>query len=114
MNINEFLAARIAEDEAAARTAHGEHNESTPHWTEPWSGAIDTGDGHPITEFNDTGITRHITRQDPARTLAEAKAKRDILDDVACKHFDRDYDEAVKHLATIYDDHPNYQEEWRP
>ena len=75
----------------------------------------------------------HIVRWDPSRVLAECEAKRRIVEDAKQDmlsaqaldyefgdHSGRTYDVAnsmqdvLKVLATIYADHPDYDEEWKP
>ena len=48
------------------------------------------------------------------RERAQCRAKRAIVEDVAGRWFDSDYDRAVQHLAEAYADHPDYDESWRP
>ena len=100
--LTDFLLARIAEDEAVARD---EQIENVP--ADCWG---------------------------PARVLAECEAKRRIAEafaDAECAVDTYDGDNptpaywqewgnrhalalAVEHLATIYADHPDYDESWRP
>lgn len=88
MTITEFLEARIAEDETVARDAiaNGE-------------GALDWADDGDPTDI-------HIARHDPARVLAECAAKRAVIVYSPPK--------TLQHLAAIYADHPDYQQEWAP
>jgi hypothetical protein len=88
MTITEFLLARIAEDEAAAQAA------STGPWVWVGEAAEDSaflyaGDNEPVIaaygnhtegyiECSDADRS-YIARHDPARVLAECKAKRAIL-----------------------------------
>jgi hypothetical protein len=93
MNITEFLEARIAEDEAKAKAR-----------------LENTQDGHDINTHAD-------------RVLAEVVAKRSIIadrkrldrsagmDDWYSGYSDANYD-AVRALATVYADHPDYRQEW--
>ncbi|MEU0941094.1 DUF6221 family protein [Embleya sp. NPDC005971] len=82
---------------------------------------------------------RHIARYDPARGLRDVAARRAILAEhrhlpmdgcAQCADGVRSIGTAsrvewivnraewpcptVRHLATVYDDHPDYQEAWRP
>jgi hypothetical protein len=72
-------------------------------------------------------IAAHIARHDPARVLREVKAGRAILALHTGQHEcpgDEGYawygdDEApwcpaVRHHAAVYDDHPDYRQEWKP
>lgn len=104
MKIVEFLEARIAEDEAAAERG-GYHN----------------GGG---TFSNDNYGCLLIQ---PARILAECAAKRAIIErqraiweqamDVTLNDIEDDANEgldfAIRALAAVYADHPDYREEWR-
>lgn len=131
MTLAEFLLARIAEDEDAARAANG------PRWASG-DGKIsrgglyaldgDTEDGWAIAWFQ-LGVANesrqlprfstvklyahenavHAALHDPARVLAECEAKRRIVAWDASVDYG-----AVRFLATVYADHPDYRAEWRP
>ena len=99
MELAEFLAARVADDEEAAQAA--------VRWSE---GA---------TEWADAGEPdwQHIARWDPARVLAECEAKRRIVEQlapIAEETWDVDLGRVLKLLALPYADHPDYRQEWRP
>ena len=119
--LTEFLLARIAEDEEVARAS------------DPYSWTADSGDvyaGHPtarIAEYIEVSWAAHIARHDPARVLAECEAKRRIVEDFEV--LDADYRVthdpqtearrfqaliAASRIASVYADHPDYREEWRP
>lgn len=96
-DLTEFLLARIAEDEEAAR--------SCEDWPEC----------DPV-----YGCQAHLL---PSRALAECEAKRHILEIAVptvgvSNDFARGWDVgtsfAVRLLAEVYADHPDYREEWRP
>ena len=141
MGIVEFLRARLDEDEAAAKAvvipAHdGYHSHpELSEWKVGSDGEVEyvapvheiplhggrvgvssphyvTMDHEGLSPSVEPDVARYIARHDPARLLREVEAKRKILDDVACGHFDRDYDEAVRHLASVYTDHPDFDPEW--
>jgi len=78
MTLMEFVLARIAEKEALARMAFGDHNDNEPTWIEPWSGAVYTGD-EDLLLTNDSGVSRHIVQWDPAYVLAQCEAQRRII-----------------------------------
>jgi hypothetical protein len=137
VTLTEFLLARIAEDEAMARAAVGEHRSEAWHlgdydetvlcfppssaekiaWNlenfgperaaehERWGGFTTDPDTAP-----------HIVRHDPARTLAECEAKWAIV--AAAEEFGMwrggMADVVLCELATVYADHPDYQNEWLP
>jgi hypothetical protein len=98
LTISEFLMARIAEDEGTRAVPGG-------------------------------GRWAVVTDQEVAeaeRWKAECEAKRRIVDmfrnTVTDEHglpwgeggFGEAYCEALQHLATVYADHPDYRQEWRP
>ena len=110
MRIDEFVLARVAEDEAVARAAisHGE-------------GCLDWSD-----EGDPTDV--HIARHDPARVLAECAAKRRIVEQITSTSAEiksampggsgrlssmYGLERTLHLLAQPYADHPDYREEWR-
>lgn len=117
MSLTEFLLARIAEDEDAARDAE----------PGPWRldeleqpTAIIGADGDPVIRaakgefdwtFQTSFVAHHVVRWNPARVLAECEAKRRIVDAV-------ERGDAPAYLindtAQVYADHADYREEWRP
>jgi len=114
----EFLLARIADDEAYARNAFGDHNDVVPEWSEIWSGAVNIGgnavDGPELLLTNDSQVSRHIERWDPARVLAECEAKRRIVEELREAFGSRRVGLIFRQLALPYADHPDYDERWRP
>ena len=134
-DIVEFLTARLDEDEAYALNAAESVSRG---WFEPFSGAVQFGgpEDNPECEMAltyDSGISRHMVRHDPARVLAEVKAKRAIgkaQQDFAARvanasykgydalnyHRDRGTEAALmgtlRYLAAPYADHPDYQQAW--
>lgn len=133
-----FVSARLDEDEAAANSAV---HKAFSHWyVEPWhdgstlkDGRTEHADVQGKTGYQVTGngaltspSATHIARHDPARVLREIAAKRAILAtytavaymDIADLEPEFAYGravglgEAVRHLATIWSDHPDYQARW--
>lgn len=98
-DLTTFLRKRIAEDKTIAARCTG------PEWQ------VDLGDGD---------NAEHIARHDPARALAEADAKLAVLDelDLAAHGQPRPYVDVllfvVRQMGTVYANHPNYKENWRP
>ncbi len=93
-----FLLARIAEDEAVARAAM------------VMGQGVDTIGTHSLPEF-----AEHVTAWQPARVLAECEAKRQIVEDATGQHTSSVEGYAIMRiLATVYADHPDYREEWKP
>jgi hypothetical protein len=129
----EFLPARIAEDEAAARAllddltaqlAYGyyppdEHGTFTPQRllrAEMWAQYAGQS------RWRNFARGQHIARlAAPARVLAECEAKRRIVDNMAAyvaivpSHPIADVAlHTLRVLALPYADHPDYDEAWRP
>lgn len=131
MTIMDFLLARIAGDEAVARAA-------TPG---PWETMTEeTADGENIyytvehgraqlcdmssTSMQGRSDAEHIARHDPARVLAECAAKRAIVEqwndpasfgpfsDAVGVGIAEGIDTALRALAAVYTDHPDYRQEW--
>jgi hypothetical protein len=135
LTLTDFLSARIAEDEAAAwAAAEGrplarwrDEGRGQPGQSVVWSG---TGQAVVSHAYRDQG--GHIARHDPARVLAECDTKRRIMrrqqqtwvssrepdgfvtpDDVPALLARADTP-ALRDLASVYADHPDYRDEWRP
>lgn len=126
MTLTEFLLARLDEDEAVARAAVTQEGEATwyvaPVHTAPRITRVRTSrDNVPVALVegiekihDDTHLSEHIARHDPARVLAEVEAKRRIVARLADESSRRyDYD-TLRLLALPYADHPDYDEAWRP
>jgi len=99
VTIDEFLAARIAEDEAEARQAP-----TRDHLGDDRRFYADAGPHR-----DNWGLwTFHVP---PARILAECGAKREALwwyvnDDHVVM------EATIKAMAAVYSDHPDYRQEW--
>ena len=123
MTITEFLLARIAEREEAARAA----SHAGPRWKTPtvhgpivaidndteWGGdPVVYDEGSPSEDQ-----AAHIALNDPAHVLAECEAKRRIVarhevgDD--CGYWDVSNCPDMRDLASVFADHPGFQDEWR-
>jgi hypothetical protein len=133
--ITEFLLARIAEDEAVAvasaaidpvpwRAAEGfvlvaEHGDcEVAHegrhdslygglWDDEGAGSLDMAEE----------TAAHVARHDPARVLAECKAKRAIVEgcqlqaNPVVRTAPASYSQ-IRILAAVYADHPDFDPEW--
>lgn len=142
MMISEFLLARIAEDEEVARAASpspwsypGIETVAGGTLYDATRRIVDVA--YEQSEDHDGQIVRHllvpeadangahIARHDPARVLAECEAKRAIVDAAMVyeegpgdpKPEDPDggwaLSIALRALAAIYADHPDYDEAWQ-
>lgn len=124
-DLRQFLAARIAEDEAVAREA------VAGPWTEHdcgsdcciWISEPNDPEGQMAGVVN-IATSRHIARWDPKRVLAECSVKRSIVlsaGSVSCSSVHPGMDvyhpgghdsPVLKALAAVYADHPDYRQEW--
>lgn len=109
MDIVEFLLARITEDEARVALVAS----APPRWRM----TVWPHDGDPIPV--------EVPPLTPERALAEYAAKRaiiaacriEIVEDGERSDHTTEGDLAeltLRHLAVIYDDHPDYRDEWGP
>lgn len=103
MDLTEFLAARLDEDEAAAEAATGHEWVSALRW------AMDGATR--IAEADAVRTAAHVARHDPARTLREVEAGRKFL---AWHAGDRAYLNVILAKAAVYRDHPDYDPLWAP
>ncbi|UFU05950.1 DUF6221 family protein [Ruania halotolerans] len=111
MTITEFVHARIADDEAVASRTSATSD-------------VRTVSGNPA-------VTAHLHRFGPERVLAECAVKRALIQDLwetaslsgnefgafrERRELERDgaYPVGLRHLATVYAWHPDFQEGWRP
>lgn len=106
--LDEFLTARLDEDEAAAKAA------ASRPLGDQWI------DGTRL-----TAVAAHIARHDPARVLREVEAKRKILNSWVSAatadrysagpepidHFQDGLEHALRLLATAWSDHPDYRQD---
>ncbi|NEW42743.1 hypothetical protein GV794_02050 [Nocardia cyriacigeorgica] len=119
MTIEEFIEARLAEDEGAARAAD-----------EDWH--TDVVVGVDAEGTLGSAAYEHMVAHDPARALRQVAAMRAVVGRRAgehrndagicetCRSYDyrRDYDPApwpcptARAIASIWSDHPDYQQEW--
>lgn len=124
MTITEFLLARIAEDEAAARAVKplgsvydmgGKQLEEVLYVSRQ---RFSSSDGRARSD-QDAEATGLLGRYDPTRVLVECEAKRRIVEDY--KHLDEAGPGALtahaewvcRALSSIYAGHPDYRDEWR-
>lgn len=103
----EFLLARIAEDEEMA------------HDVQSYLSPKDTIDVFLTRREGDESRSKVVRPYDPARALADCKAKREIVDLIALTdspacHVDAwtVAKRAVRAIAMIYAEHPDFREEW--
>ena len=120
MTIVEFLEARFAEDELVAHAAIEVSAGLQVHYD--YRDVKDL-DGHFVvqadTHHPTTGQAAHIARQSPARVLRECEAKRAIIADYLRRDALGDMagrgavEEALRAIAAVYCDHPDYAGSWR-
>lgn len=137
MTITEFLLARIEEDEEAALWAGGPAWTSSddPDAEDILADADNwLADSQPVSALASRDTRAHIARHDPARVRRECEAKRRIVGgalgfrsaaasmhggdlresirkDVA-EMMATTAEDALKPLAAVYSDHPDYDPEW--
>ena len=136
LTLADFLLARIAEDEKAARDCAKVYPGEWDLYDRGHSAKVQA-DGPTfriVAEFEDQdeamaqGLVwlgdalTHIQRNSPARVLAECEAKRQLIEGFQ-RHV-RDYRHGytsaqppswvLRRLVLPYVDHPDYREEWRP
>lgn len=104
MDLTEFLAARLDEEERIANAA-----------TRAGLG-IDIGpDGHVVSDYPD--VQDHFATWNPARVIREVEAKRALLATAETAYYAADhyaYDQIRAALAAVYSDHPDYDPAWAP
>lgn len=134
--IRAFIAARLAEEEADARTADqanpGKWRTEAALVSDVWIDircdnglvAADRDEGGGV----EPAAARHIAGQDPTVTLARVVALRALSDSCGLLLVKpapgagweqiegmRDYaDVAIRHVAAIWPTHPDYRAEWAP
>ena len=135
MTLTEFLLARIAEDEAVARAViEADYSDGIWHWdmhrAKPYRSALVDNRGVVVLPpknddvYPSKNVADHIARHNPARVLAECEAKRRIVGMFESREEQAHESNAVaahatglllamKCLATVYADHPDFDEAWR-
>ncbi|RKS77100.1 hypothetical protein BZB76_2473 [Actinomadura pelletieri DSM 43383] len=124
MDLVEFLRDRLAKDEQLARAC------AASSWTAEPSGsvAVDAEDPTFVATAENQAYVEHIARHDPARTLREVAAARQIVDDYEKESWIIDQghrtpeleaahaarESVLRLLALPHAAHPAYQDEWRP
>ncbi|MBF6213753.1 hypothetical protein IU487_22305 [Nocardia puris] len=121
MTIEEFIRARLDEDEQIARAAAERRGQ---WWTavDPFSGDDPDrveGSGSSAVAYDSAAEpARHIARHDPARVLRQAPVLRAVVELIegmvsATKQIEAE-NAVLYPLAAIWDQHPDYLEEWKP
>jgi len=117
MTLTDFLLARIADDEAAARgLGHAHWIDDGTWWLE---GVEHSVIGPDEVAFTHPAYVPHIVRHDPTRVLAECEAKRRIVEHHTQSEWGHEHDpdspcHTLRLLALPYVDHPDWREEWKP
>lgn len=116
MNVIEFLLARYAEEEAAARAAQEgpwdiEETDNELRSAQPHRGEI----GYIYLQTDRAFIAMH----DPTAVLADVEAKRRVVAAIE-EHRENEWDGDPIHervlyaLASAYSTHPDYSQRWKP
>jgi len=142
MNLTEFLLARIAEDEEGARRVQSELEASMDGYKDiPDATPEGIFRGQLWAHYDGQTRSRNFAKGQyiskvaaPSRVLAECAAKRTVIDEslndaawidqeAACCHTAEQIRRglcpligagtpAIRSLAAVYKDHPDYQQEW--
>jgi len=100
MTLTDFLLARIAEDETRARDL-GADAMMGARWKH-----------HPKDAYDDL---QRMGLNYSRRVLAECEAKRQIVETATGQHTSSDEGyEMMRIIATVYAEHDDYDESWRP
>jgi hypothetical protein len=122
-DLTAFLNARLDEDEAAVKGPPAwklEHWSAVRYKTGVESGREWRVDAEPrcIVDAVAKEDAEHIARHDPARVLREVAAKRVIMryygSPVGFPGEEGVPGTAMRALAAVYSDHPDYRQEWTP
>jgi hypothetical protein len=119
-DVAEFLKARLDEDEAAAR-----HTSPAPWQATPLATYVDDANGVRVAGVAFTEDGRHIARHDPARVLRDVAAKRAITElfrldfnedgePILLGGYGEAYWDVLHALASVYSNHPDYDDAWAP
>jgi hypothetical protein len=117
MTLVEFIEARLAEDEAAARAACRPRPDfGSPDRWEPGVGlpAEVMGPMESVAGTKSPAAAAHIARHDPARVLREVEAHRRMVEELWLVRDSLPVELALCALASVYAEHPDFREEWRP
>lgn len=115
MTIEEFIAARIDEDEAIAQSIpHGEWRAEIKHG----AALVIDSDADTVVIVGDERENAHIARHDPARALRQAPVLRAVLELVqgmvsASQQIEAE-ETVLYPLAAVWSNHPDHREEWLP
>lgn len=121
LTMAQFCAARLDEDEAAARDAYYEGQ----RWITEEEGVYRYPDDELVHMADRKAGARHIARWDPARVLREVEADRKILAEYTAvlklieltgsdKSVLRYREFVLQHRAAVHSDHPDYNPDWSP
>jgi hypothetical protein len=116
-----FLCARLDEDEALAQAviqAVGPERSGEPFTDGSGIAEVDSYPSYPYGQHAEE-LAFMAGPGHPARVLAEAEAKRRMVDECVSTLGDNDdgywpAKQTLRLLALPYADHPDYREEWRP
>jgi len=121
LTLLEFLQARLTEDELTALAAI----EGSAMWRSSLAYRdVKDDDGHYVIaadrQHPSVEQAAHIARHNPARVLADVEGKRLVIADYLRLDASGDVlergavENALRHLARAYSDHPDYNPSWSP
>ena len=119
MTLTEFLEARLAEDELIAQAAI----DGDAEWYALYAYRdVKDGEGHYVvladSRYPTAEQAAHIARHCPAQVLRQCEASRaviaqflrlDVLGDLAGRNATED---ALKQLASVHSEHPDFDQHW--
>jgi len=123
VSITEFITARLGEDEQQALSASpGPWHLNAEHDEVIAIDGIEVCTAHALSNNQLRNTARHIARHDPARVLREVAAKRKIVEAASItldiysggSTFIDFVIETLRRLAVAWEDHPDYDQAWRP
>lgn len=117
MTIEEFIKARIAEDEdIAAGAERGPRRDWAEDYGREFLVVSRVEAGIPEFDVRSTAESQHIARHDPARVLRRCAALRSVLEFgaplVSASQQIEFEDTVLLHVAAIWSDHHDYRPEW--
>ncbi|MCC3333577.1 DUF6221 family protein [Nocardia abscessus] len=125
IDIEDFIAARLAEDEQQARWAVEGPARIEPNWDvmryeQDGTHATTVADSSGVFLAPELGrLSDHIARHDPAHVLRQCTAIRLLMRDAGSLAVNigtpsSEMDAMFAPIAAIWSDHPDYQSEWKP
>lgn len=117
MTLTEFLLARIAEDEQSARDTGADAMTGTrwKHWPEDAYNEIQAATlDHCRRVLVECEAKRRIVEREAEELHRAWRARAEEHMQTFEQWFTKPYGATLRDLASVYADHPDYRDEWRP